>query len=143
MVKMTVPVTRGGNSLQLGPQDGGQAELSADGGQRGDVGEADAHDYRQPGADAPEDREQLEQRGQGCDDEGRLDQRSFLIGAQAAHLAARNDERRSDHAHDGGHHVLQPQWDQLTRRRDTLICKDAGAPVRWPVHPYRSPFAAT
>ena len=43
----------------LGPQDGGQAELGADGGQCGHIGEAGAHDDGQARADFVKNREEL------------------------------------------------------------------------------------
>ena len=60
----------------------------------------------QPGADPAEEGEQLEQGSQSSDDEGCLDENRFFPGVQVAYLTARNDERRGDDSHNGGHHML-------------------------------------
>ncbi len=111
---------------KLCPQNGGQVELHSDGGEGGDVGKADAHNHRQPCADAAENGEQLQKGGNGGDDQGRLDEDGFVRNAQVAHIAAGDDDGGSNNPYHGSNHVLQAKWDELPRRGDSIVGKDAG-----------------
>lgn len=132
MVKITVPVTRreqGADPLDQHPEDdgndashdlraqyGGQAEFAANGLERGDVGEADAHDDGQAGADAVEDGKELEQGGQGGQDQRDLDHQGLVRAAQTA--GVRNQDGRGNDADYGGDHVLESQREKLSGLRD-------------------------
>ena len=116
----------------LRPQNGGQVELTADGQQGGHVGEADAHDHRQAGADAAPDGVQLEQGGQGGDNEGHLDQQGAVAVGQAGGVG--HHDSRGDDAHNGGNHVLEAQGDQLAGGRESVQgknrCRRPGGGIR-------------
>lgn len=124
MVKITVPVTTGGEQLadlldedteyhghqaahDLRTQDGGEVELPTDGGEGGHVGEACAHNHRKTGTDLLEDGEQLEQGGDGGHHQAGLNEQGLLGVVQPAH--AGDDDGGGDDAHHRGHHVLKPQ----------------------------------
>ena len=69
-------------------------------------------------SDAPEDGEQLEEGGQGGEDEGDLNHQGLLLLAEATGVG--NEDGGGDDAHHGSHHVLESQGNELSCGGDTL-----------------------
>ena len=113
-------------ACQFRTQNGGQVKLHTDGGEGGNIGEADAHNHRQPCADAVENGEQLQQGGDRGDNQRRLNENGFICHAQVANIAAGNDNGRGNDAHHGSHHMLEAQGHQLARRRNAVVGENAG-----------------
>ena len=98
----------------LSAEDSRQIELSADGQQRRHVGEADAHDDRQPRADTPVSKH-LYQGGDRRDQKGNLNQDGF-VGAVKTNRVGYKDRRRHD-ADNRRDDMLEPERKHLPGRR--------------------------
>ena len=88
----------------------------------GVVAKAFAHDHGQPGADAPDEGEELEQGGQGGEEQRHLDHEGAVAAGDAAHVG--DEHGGGDDPHHGGHHMLETQGDELTGLGNPLPLKD-------------------
>ena len=106
----------------LRPQDGCHAVALGDGLHGGDISEADAHDDRQPRAQAQrqlaEQREELQQRRKRRDHQRRLDQNHLLLRRQPRGTG--DNDGRGHAADDHRHHVLHRQRQRPPKGRDAL-----------------------
>ena len=154
MVKITVPVTRGrekgtdpldkdaeydGNDAADDPcaQDRGNIKFRTDGLQRGDIRKADAHDDRQPGANAPENGNSWSSVASAV----RISE-TWIISVFSASLrpagVGYQDSRRDD-AHHCGHYMLEPQRDQLPWPGNAVPLKYGLRVLFLSVYPSQSP----
>ena len=116
---------RDGAADDLCSEDGADAELDADGGERGHVRERRAHDHGQARAEAAaEQRMRLYERDQAGHHEGHLDEQGLLVCRQVAQVC--HDDCGRDDAHDRSDHVLQRHRDEFLRRELSVSNKQCG-----------------
>ena len=118
---------------QHGAGDGADAAAGGgDGLHTGDIGEADAKDHRQPGAEPPADGEKLQKGGHGGHDQRRLNQKHPVRLGKAD--GAGDDNGRRDAAHDHGHQMLQGQGNRCTDGGSAAKLKQQFLAGRWVFH---------
>lgn len=92
----------------------------------GNIGKADAHDDRKPGAQSqgklPPQREELQERGKRRDHQRRLDKDHLLIGGQSRR--AGDNDGRCNAANNHGYHMLHRQGKRAPKRGNPLQFKE-------------------